>query len=210
MSAFPVPSTSAAATLTPPVKPRSNAYRSYSSVPSDRNTRTTGGPPGPAPVMISSWPSPSTSPLATLTPPESDELPAMNCTPGPPDVEKVRTCGPPPEPGPVMIRATAVGVGPGGTGVGLSGAGAHDAGELSGLLASTGPLTCDGCGPPGWPHQFERASVGTVAVTSPLLPKRFDWWTVMALGPDDSPPLLLWTVEQARSTCPPSVCRAEP
>ncbi len=73
MSARPSPLTSPAATCTPPAKRRvvgeEAAPARCKSVP--LKTRTCGPPPGPAPVMMSSEPSPLTSPSVTLTPPRN-------------------------------------------------------------------------------------------------------------------------------------------
>src|SRR2546425_1179894 len=76
-----------------------------SGVPSPRNTRTFGPPPGPAPVMISARPSPSTSPAATNTPPRNPGSYAMKPATRRPPLRKTRTFGPPPGPPPVMISA---------------------------------------------------------------------------------------------------------
>ncbi|MBV9253023.1 MAG: hypothetical protein JO054_02230 [Actinobacteria bacterium] len=109
--------------------------------------------------------------MATLVPPDGDDVPAMNCGPGAPVVENVRTCGPPPDPGPVVIRivrapldegvvvevvvdVVVVVGGGGGGGGGASGVGAQDGGALNELVESTGPCVWAGVGPPACPHQF--------------------------------------------------------
>ncbi len=107
MSARPSPSTSPAATFTPPGKAELYAKKPPISVNDPPfHTRTCGPPPGPAPVTMSARPSPLTSPAATFTPPGNAELYAKK----PPISVKVapshtRTCGPPPGPAPVMMSA---------------------------------------------------------------------------------------------------------
>src|SRR5436190_17663407 len=69
-SAMPSPVTSPAATSTPPVNAGSNAKNEAIAAPvAPLYAITCGPPPGPAPVMTSSTPSPLTSPCATETPP---------------------------------------------------------------------------------------------------------------------------------------------
>src|SRR2546430_6362041 len=97
----------AAPTLTPPVKPGSNANNPVSSAPvAPSNTRTCGPPPGPAPVMISARPSPFRSPAATRTPPVNAGAYAKKLRISAPVLPlNTSTCGPPPGPAPVMMSA---------------------------------------------------------------------------------------------------------
>src|SRR5262245_40790911 len=74
ISVRPSPSMSPAATKTPSVTSASvasKATRALTEAPLMRNTRTSAVPPGPWLVMISRWPSPSTSATATRTPPRN-------------------------------------------------------------------------------------------------------------------------------------------
>jgi hypothetical protein len=67
---LPSPVKSAAATLTPPLKPGVKAKKSASTAPdTPLNTRTRGPPPWPAATIRSGRRSPSTSAAATSTPP---------------------------------------------------------------------------------------------------------------------------------------------
>src|SRR5436190_6014049 len=69
-SAMPSPVTSPAATSTPVENVGANAKNDPSVAPVlPSNTFTCGPPPAPAPVMMSTTPSPFTSPIATEAPP---------------------------------------------------------------------------------------------------------------------------------------------
>ena len=99
------PATSPIAPTDTPPLPLSNAGMLPRSLPSTPlNTRTTGGPPDPGPVMISAGPSLSRSPAATYTPPRKPGSPetkfSSSCRSTP---LNTRTCGAAPGPAPVTM-----------------------------------------------------------------------------------------------------------
>ena len=76
--------------------------------PARLNARTCGPPPGPAPVMMSARPSPSTSPHATIHAAAEERVVGVEAGQSRDDAARETphaTCGPPPGPAPVTISS---------------------------------------------------------------------------------------------------------
>ena len=107
MSAWPSALISPTATVTPEPKPLSKAKKLANTAPAALKALTCGPPPGPAPVTMSTRPSPLTSPAATVTPPPKLPSKAKKLASSAPVVPlNALTCGPPPAPGAVMMSGT--------------------------------------------------------------------------------------------------------